>query len=102
MSSLKHYANLVMLKEPVIINRTPELTKRFSQIANEIYRCPVRNSTKRSFNNVTEAVEKMVIEYALCKAAGISMNPHEFDHKDRNSYAYDAFDPETEIGIAHV
>ena len=89
MKTLHDFAEIILGSEPVVVKRTPELNKKFNDIANEIYRCPVRNSSKRSFKNVHESVEKMVIEHALAQFDGFELNDLPFDHTNRHSYAYD-------------
>jgi len=95
MKTLREYGELILGAEPVVVRRTPELNKKFTDIANEIYRCPVRNKNRRSYKNVLESVEKMVIEHALAQFPGLQMNQLPFDHTIRESYAYDVVDSES-------
>jgi len=92
MKDLAYYAGIILAAEPVKVKRTEELNKKFNDIANEIYRCPIRNSSKRNFKTVHESVEKMVVEHALAQLTGIPLNPLEFDKTNRHSYAYDLID----------
>lgn len=92
MKTLQDYADIILGAEPVVVKRTTELNKKFNDIANDIYRCPVRNASRRSFKTVHESVEKMVIEHALAQFPDLEMNPLEFDHTNRESYAYDVID----------
>jgi hypothetical protein len=95
MSNLETYASQILQAEPVRVQRTEELNKKFTDIANEIYRCPYRNKNRREFKTVFESVEKMVIEHALSKLTGLAMNWQTFDHTNRDSYAWDVIDLET-------
>ena len=94
MKTLKDYADVILTPKPIKIEKTSELMDRFNTIAESIYNCPFRNYNGRSYENVFHSVEQMVLEYALAQVTGMQMNPLEFDHTDRFSYAYDVFDPE--------
>lgn len=94
MKTLQDYASAILVDEPVRVKRTAELNKKFTTMANEIYRCPVRNRNKREFTNVMHSVEKTVVEHALAQLTGMHLNGAEFDYKNRHSYAWDVVDPE--------
>jgi hypothetical protein len=95
MKTIQDYASLILIDEPVRVKRSTELNDKFTTMANEIYRCPVRNKNKRDYTNVMHSVEKVVVEHALAHLTGMTLNPAEFNYKDRNSYAWDVVDEDT-------
>jgi len=94
MKTLKDYADMILVPEPIYVKKTSELTAKFKKMADEIYNCKARNHNKRNYSNVYECVEKAVIEHALAQQTGMQLNPKDFDHTDRTSYAYDIIDLE--------
>jgi len=94
MKTLQDYASTILVDEPVRVKRSPELNAKFTKMANEIYRCPVRNRNKRDYTNVMHSVEKAVVEHALAQLTGMQLNPAEFNYKDRSTYAWDVVDSE--------
>lgn len=92
MSDLEYYSNIILTDKSEFVKSSRELEVKFQTIADEIYNCPVRNSTMRSYDTVMSCVEKMVIEHALAQRTGFALNPLEFNVRDRHSYAYDVVD----------
>lgn len=90
--TVQDYADIVRSADPIRVERTPALNEKFKGISLEIYRCPVRNRNHRDYSTVEQCVEKMVLEHAIAQEYGLTLNPLEFDHKNRESYAYDLID----------
>jgi hypothetical protein len=96
MKTIQEYSDIVRSADPIRVERTPVLNEKFRSIALDIYRCPVRNRNHRNFSVVEQCVEKMVLEHALSQKFGFTMNPLDFDHTNRQSYAYDLIDESVE------
>lgn len=66
-----------------------ELHEDIQKMALSIYKCPRRNSNKRSLNQVYRDCSRVAIEYALVKVLGGERNPHEWNPAVLESYRWD-------------
>lgn len=95
-SELEYYANKILSPKCVIVPKSPELLEFFEETALKIYENPATNKTNRRYEQVYADTEKMVQEFALEERAGLKRNENKFDYTDRQTYAYDLYDPEND------
>lgn len=94
---MKHYADMILTPEPVIVKKTKSLTDHLTTMAESIYNCPKRNYTHRRYDQVYSHTLGKIIDIALAAKADLELNPKEFDVTDRDSYCYDVYDPNNNI-----
>ena len=85
----------VLFNEPEVVEKTSELADKFIKAAEEMHACSKRGQGRDLEHVLRCTAPGMAIEHALAKRLGLDLNSSEFDHTDRESYAWDAIDLET-------
>lgn len=88
MKNLKELAEVLKSAGTVIVPKA-SIHDKVQAMADDIYKCPVRNSKKRTPEQVYRDCSFVAIEYALAQVIDGQLNPLPFDIRNPESYKFD-------------